>query len=98
MYWKTIKQKKAPTGVERFFHYKSIRNEISNRATGTSGSMKNISKPKALSIPIIYPPLELQNKFARIIEKIEEQKSLYEKELELLQNNFDALLQKSFQE
>ena len=31
-------------------------------------------------------------------EKIEEQKSLYEKELELLQNNFDALLQKSFQE
>jgi type I restriction enzyme S subunit len=77
---------------------KSIRNEISNRATGTSGSMKNISKPKALSIPIIYPPLELQNKFARIIEKIEEQKSLYEKELELLQNNFDALLQKSFQE
>lgn len=42
--------------------------------------------------------IELQNKFAKIIEKIEEQKSLYEKELELLQNNFDALLQKSFEE
>lgn len=42
--------------------------------------------------------IDLQNKFAKIIEKIEEQKSLYEKELELLQNNFDALLQKSFQE
>ncbi|MFA6741680.1 MAG: restriction endonuclease subunit S [Arcobacteraceae bacterium] len=77
---------------------KSIRNEISNRATGTSGSMKNISKPKALSIPIIYPPINLQNKFAKIIEKIEEQKTLYTQELEKLQNNFDALLQKSFQE
>lgn len=42
--------------------------------------------------------IDLQNKFAEIIEKIEEQKSLYEKELELLQINFDALLQKSFQE
>lgn len=42
--------------------------------------------------------IDLQNKFAKIIEKIEEQKSLYEKELEKLQINFDALLQKSFQE
>ncbi len=42
--------------------------------------------------------INLQNKFAKIIEKIEEQKSLYTQELEKLQNNFDALLQKSFQE
>ena len=46
----------------------------------------------------ILPPIELQNKFAKIIEKIEEQKSLYEKELEKLEENFQALLQKSFQE
>lgn len=46
----------------------------------------------------ILPPIELQNKFAKIVEKIEEQKSLYEKELEKLEENFQALLQKSFQE
>ena len=40
----------------------------------------------------------MQNKFAKIIEKIEEQKSLYEKELKKLEENFQALLQKSFQE
>jgi type I restriction enzyme S subunit len=48
---------------------------------------------------LLFPiaPLDLQNKFAKIIEKIEEQKSLYTQELEKLQENFDALLQKSFQ-
>jgi type I restriction enzyme S subunit len=44
------------------------------------------------------PDLGLQNKFAKIIEKIEEQKSLYEKELEKLEENFQALLQQSFKE
>lgn len=58
--------------------------------------MINKSTFENLLFPIA--PIDLQNKFAEIIEKIEEQKSLYEKELELLQNNFDALLQKSFQE
>lgn len=57
-----------------------------------------MNKTTCNNIPLILPPIEFQNKFAKIIEKIEEQKSLYEKELELLQNNFDALLQKSFQE
>ena len=47
--------------------------------------------------PIIFPPLDLQNTFANKIEKIEEQKTLYELELEKLQYNFDALLAKSFQ-
>jgi type I restriction enzyme S subunit len=56
------------------------------------------SMPDFKRFEFIFPPINLQNKFAKIIEKIEEQKSLYEKELELLQNNFDALLQKSFQE
>ena len=49
-------------------------------------------------MPILLPPIELQNKFASIIEKIEEQKSLYEMELAKLEENFQALLQQSFQE
>ena len=46
----------------------------------------------------IVPPIELQNKFASIREKIEEQKSLYEQELKKLEENFQALLQQSFKE
>jgi type I restriction enzyme, S subunit len=49
-------------------------------------------------LSLSLPPIDLQNKFAQIIEKIEEQKTLYTQELEKLQINFDALLQKSFQE
>lgn len=57
-----------------------------------------MNKTTCNNIPLILPPLDLQNKFAKIIEKIEEQKVLYTQELEKLQINFDALLQKSFQE
>jgi len=74
-----------------------FRSEVSKRATGTSGSMKNISKPKTLSITFMLPPIDLQNKFAAIIEKIESQKALYQEELEKLQENFDALLARSFE-
>jgi len=48
------------------------------------------------NIPLIYPPLNLQNKFAKTIQKIESQKALYEKELVKLEENFEALLAKSF--
>ncbi len=41
----------------KLFQNQSIRNEISKRASGTGGSMRNISKPKVLSIFIILPPL-----------------------------------------
>lgn len=58
--------------------------------------MANINAQELQNIKILMPQIELQNKFANIIEKIEEQKSLYEEELEKLEENFNALLQKSF--
>ena len=68
-------------------------------ASKTNGAVtKSITKGAVKDFDIAVPPKDLQNKFAKIIEKIEEQKSLYEKELEKLEENFQALLQKSFQE
>jgi type I restriction enzyme, S subunit len=89
--------------VEKIFLWKYMVNEknkirLRNIANGAAASMPNISKAKLMDFEIYLPPLDLQNKFAKIIEKIEEQKTLYTQELEKLQNNFDALLQKSFQE
>ena len=76
--------------------FKICKKFFEENSTKSMKIMINKSTFENLLFPIA--PIDLQNKFAKIIEKIEEQKSLYEKELELLQNNFDALLQKSFQE
>lgn len=46
-----------------------FRQQLFQRATGTSGSMKNIGKYKMLEIPIPFPPIELQEKFAKIARK-----------------------------
>lgn len=76
--------------------FKLCKKFFEENSTKSMKIMINKSTFENLLFPIA--PIDLQNKFAKIIEKIEEQKSLYEKELEKLQINFDALLQKSFQE
>lgn len=45
----------------------AIRSRISERATGTSGSMKNISQSAFLAITIPCPPLSEQRKIAQIL-------------------------------
>ncbi len=72
--------------------YSVVLNNFKRGAT-----IQGITSQKLKDINIINPPAVLQNKFAKIIEKIEEQKELYIQELNKLQYNFDALLQKSFQ-
>ena len=54
-----------PYFVWHLFRQRRFRDAISSRATGTSGSMKNISQDKVLSIPIALPPLDLQREFGR---------------------------------
>jgi type I restriction enzyme, S subunit len=45
---------------------------------------------------IICPPLELQNRFAKIVEEIEAEKELLQKSMVELQNNFNSLMQRVF--
>ncbi|MGZ0084475.1 restriction endonuclease subunit S [Caldibacillus thermoamylovorans] len=45
---------------------------------------------------IICPPLELQNRFAKIIEEIEVEKELLQKSMVELKNNFNSLMQRAF--
>jgi type I restriction enzyme S subunit len=45
-----------------------LRYEIGRRATGTSGSMKNISQEKVLGIRTIVPPIMSQREFVRRVE------------------------------
>jgi type I restriction enzyme S subunit len=74
----------------------SFMKSISRVATGTSGSMKNISQKKFLELKIINPPIKLQNQFAEKIELIEKQKELTKQELQESEDLFNCLLQKAF--
>ncbi|MBY0541221.1 MAG: restriction endonuclease subunit S [Campylobacterales bacterium] len=85
--------------IHQEFLLSLLKNSYSHiRSLGRGGNQENLNLDIVKNLDIINPPLDLQNKFSKIIEKIEEQKTLYTQELEKLQNNFDALLQKSFQE
>ena len=74
----------------------SFMNEIGKISSGTSGSMKNISKKKYLSLSMIYPSYDLQNQFAERVKAIEAQKTIAQQELEKADNLFNSLLQKAF--
>jgi len=53
-----------PLFVNSLFHTAFVRREIARRATGTSGSMKNISQSKVGDIVVPIPPKDLQVEFA----------------------------------
>jgi type I restriction enzyme S subunit len=73
-----------------------FRPEMSKVATGTSGSMLNISKAKLRNLRIPLPPIELQNQFAQIVENIEAQKVLVKQSIQESDNLFNGLVQKAF--
>lgn len=48
------------------------------------------------SIPVIYPPLNLQNKFALIVEKIESMKVKYQESLAEFEALYGSVSQRAF--
>jgi type I restriction enzyme, S subunit len=63
---------------------------------GVGATFKEISKRIVEKIKIPIPPLELQEKFARIVEKVEEIKRKQEESSLETENLFYALMQKAF--
>jgi type I restriction enzyme S subunit len=74
----------------------SFRVEVSKSASGTSGSMKNISQSNFLKTPIIYPPVDAQIEFAQKLYSIEHLRDLLIKSIGDAEELFNALLQQSF--
>jgi type I restriction enzyme S subunit len=95
--WRTVPRSNADS---RFLlatlQSASVRAEISRRSTGSGGSMKNISKPKLLSIPIALPPLELQQTFATRVAAVERLKESHRKHLAELDALFASLQHRAF--
>ena len=79
------------------FQTPAMRYEIGRRATGTSGSMKNISQAKTLGIPTILPPLPLQQEFTRRVEAIDRLKATQRESLAQLNALFASLQHRAFQ-
>ena len=76
------------------FNQRSIRQIIHSKATGTK--VRHTSPTKLESIVVGYPPIEFQNKFAAIVEKVESIKSRYQQSLTDLESLYGALSQKAF--
>jgi restriction endonuclease S subunit len=73
-----------------------IRAQLTKLATGSAGSMPNISKKKLMALQIIVPPLKLQNHFARIVEQSQEVKEHYRASQQSLENLYQSLSQRVF--
>lgn len=85
-----------PRFVLTLFQHPSVRRELGNRATGTGGSMKNISMGKVMLMEVPLPPLALQRTYAACVAEIralEAEQAVSRKRLDDL---FQSLLHRAF--
>jgi type I restriction enzyme, S subunit len=92
---------KEPRAIEPLFIWwsfqaASVRRELGTRATGTGGSMKNISKPKVMTLNVPVPPLPLQKEFAKRATEIRELETKQAASRERLDALFQAMLHRAF--
>ena len=70
--------------------------QIQRVSSGTSGSMKNISKSNFLKLKVPDVNEESQNKFATFVQQVDKSKVAIQKSLDETQTLFDSLMQKYF--
>ena len=58
--------------LHTFLSSPAIRAKLSAMATGTSGSMKNLSKERFLSLEVLVPPLHRQREIAEILSSLDD--------------------------
>ena len=78
----------------QYYLIEKFKRDYSKIASGTTFSELKIITLKNLLLPV--PPIELQNKFAEKVEKIEKLKFEIEKSIETAQNLYDSLISKYF--
>lgn len=85
-----------PLFICALFQTRGVRQEISRRATGTSGSMKNISQEKLFGISTIMPPVLLQREFARRFRAVAAHKAAQKTSQRELDALFSSLQNRAF--
>jgi type I restriction enzyme S subunit len=73
-----------------------MREFIGRLATGTSGSMKNISKAKTATLPIVIPPNKLRARFVAAVTAFQSIRALQSEAIRQADHLFDTLLHRAF--
>ncbi|MBP1153640.1 MULTISPECIES: restriction endonuclease subunit S [unclassified Paenibacillus] len=81
--------------VYRYLNTEFSEKNILDRVRGAV--TKTITKDAIRSVPFRLPPLSLQNQFATMVTKIEEQKALVKKAIDETQYLFDSLMSEYFE-
>lgn len=82
--------------VWEVFKNENFRRELCKQATGTSGSMKNISKAKLKKASIYLPPIHWQRRFAATSKQFFAVRNRYMQGLQAAQECFYSLQQRAF--
>lgn len=86
----------SPVFIWRLLSEQGMRREISKLSSGSGGSMKNISKGKLKTLPIILPPLDIQKKYEQFYLKLRSELLGNSNLVEQAETGFQALMQKAF--
>jgi len=82
--------------IWELFKNESFRRDLAKTASGTSGSMKNISKSKLRQVTLLMPPFEIQEKFGKICRTIHAQIKLLADAEAKAEKTFVSLQQRAF--
>lgn len=88
--------KVTPAFMLHFLQQSATRKLLSQLASGTGGSMKNISQAKLKTLPVAVPPVGLQRQFAVKAEAVRGIIARQTDALATAQAAFDALLHQAF--
>ncbi|MEG4962650.1 MULTISPECIES: restriction endonuclease subunit S [unclassified Microcoleus] len=91
-----IKKINFPKWVSYYFIRNKVRGLLSSRATGTSNSMKNITKNDVLTLPVYFPLIPEQEKIASFLGAVDTRLTQLRRKHELLQTYKRGVMQKIF--
>lgn len=96
--WQTVPSNEphSQRWLSYWLQHPALRTLVAAAATGTSNSMKNISKETVLSLPVPRTPLDVQTKIAAILEAVDDKLDVIARQIEATQTVKQGLLQTLF--
>jgi len=89
------KEKVNPQYFAEYLKHPKAKQYFLRCAKQTTG-IASINMKQLKALPILEPPIELQNKFAAFVDTVEQQKAVMQASLEKLEINYKSLMQQYF--